>query len=459
MPPDQNQPVLEAFVAIALLAALALLATSARFRRLRRSRAMTMLISGGWLAVGIGVALGPSGVGLVEADDLLRLTPVLMIGLGWIGMMMGLQLRRAVLGSLPGSLWRLVGLDFLVTLVAVGASAWIGLGLWLEHAGGRPGGVWRLSGVILLVACTIGWAMETRSLRTRDSLQNTRLATFVRAGGALGGAVGVALFGVGSKVVIRDPETLEQTISFITAGQRALMALLSGALVALLGRYALHVAGRSRSEALVVFLGVVTLLAGVASALDFSPLFAAMLGGAILANISGSELERFERFILQAEHVVAALFALLAGVLIDPAIGVGGAALALALVASRFLLKPLVLRLGAADASTDDPPADQSGRPSTLLSIASVRQGPVAIALGVGLVLAEPSVFHQRLLAVVVLAGLLCEGLPIALSVRAARASMQTTVPESPEQMRAANADAAAEDPRPTPGGAGRATS
>jgi hypothetical protein len=280
--------------------------------------------------------------------------------------------------------------------------------------------------------------METRSLKTDDAPPNARLATFIRVGGALGAVVGVVLFGVGSKIVVRDPATGEQVVSFLTAAQRAGMALLSGVLVALLGRFGLFMAGRSRPEGLVVFLGVVTLLAGVASALDFSPLFAAMLGGIVLVNISGSELERFERFILKAEHVVAALFALLAGVLIDPAIGLVGAAIGIAVAAFRLIVKPAILRVGASDAwkAVEERPTVEAARPSTLLSIAPVRQGPVAIALGVGLVLAEPSVFNQRLLAIIVLGGVLCEGLPILLALRARRSTMQTTVASTPEQMR-----------------------
>lgn len=53
---------LELLGAVALVMAIALFATSRRTLRLRRSRAMVVLISGGWLAVGIGVLLGRAGL-------------------------------------------------------------------------------------------------------------------------------------------------------------------------------------------------------------------------------------------------------------------------------------------------------------------------------------------------------------------------------------------------------------
>ena len=50
------------------------------------------------------------------------------------------------------------------------------------------------------------------------------------------------------------------------------------------------------------------------------------------------------------------------------------------------------------------------------LYAAPIRQGPLAIAMGVGLMLSEPSAMNGRLLAIIVLAGLISEALPLILS-------------------------------------------
>src|SRR5690606_36242201 len=88
------------FLTLIVLVALALIATSKRLYRVRRSRPMALLISGGWLSVGAGMLVGPNGLGAIDREMLLSLTPLMMIGLGWIGMMVGLQARREVLRSL-----------------------------------------------------------------------------------------------------------------------------------------------------------------------------------------------------------------------------------------------------------------------------------------------------------------------------------------------------------------------
>ncbi|MEC9373532.1 MAG: cation:proton antiporter [Planctomycetota bacterium] len=427
----RNELILESFIAIVLLSVIALVAASPRFLRLRRSRPMTLLLSGGWLAVITGALLGPSGIGVVDPAAMLRLTPLLMVGLGWIGLMIGLQGQRRIIRELPRDLWLLTLVDFVVCLLAFGALAWFGVGLWLAQSDGGEGPAWRLPAVILLIACAIGWSMETRSLRGGDERVAVRLAHLVRGGGALAAIIAIAFFGVASETITRN-DAGAPIIDFVQAASRVGIAALLALLLGLLGRFALRLAGRSRADLLVVLLGLVALLAGIAADLGSSPLFASMLAGVVLANIAGDDILGFGRFVLQAEHVVALMFALLAGVLIDPAIGAWGVLLALAIAGARFVIKPLLLRgfiesgtqKGAAEitAPTESPagpesqPAKLSSAAATLLSIAPVRQGPLAIALGVGLVLAEPSAFNRKLLTVVLLAGLLSEALPLILS-------------------------------------------
>jgi Kef-type K+ transport system membrane component KefB len=195
-----------------------------------------------------------------------------------------------------------------------------------------------------------------------------------------------------------------------TAG---VLALLAAALLAGLGglgsRSLLILAHRDRSQTLVIFLGTVTLVAGLASELRFSPIFGAMLVGVVISNLAGPHLRAYEWFILRAEHAVANVFFLLAGVLIEPGIGRWGWGIIGLLVVARLVAKRPLLHRAL------EPATGVVASGSTLV-YTPIRQAPIAIALAVSLVLAEWSYFNVRLLTVVVLVGLISDLLPTGLS-------------------------------------------
>jgi len=420
------------FIAVIILVSLALLATSTRFYRVRRSRPLSILLSGGWPALFVGFAIGPWGLNLVTDELLLNLTPLIMVGLGWIGLMIGLQARREVLRSLPAALLRLALVDAVVTTLAFGLLGWIGVRTWVGAEGGETGLAWTLPPAVLIAAASVGWSMETRSLRGGSEI-SSRMAFFVRGGGGLAALIAIAIFGIDAAFAAPSDAT-EALPRVAEAGAKIATSAALAVIVGLLGRYAIREAGKSRSELLVVFLGVVALVAGVTADLAASPLFTAMLAGVVVANLAGSELRLFERFILQAEHVVAVLFALLAGVLIDPAIGVWGALLALAIAGLRMLIKPPIFRVCTRNAVLPKALASQLGRETrqSRLEVAPVRQAPLAIAMAVGLYLASPSEFSRRLLTIVIVAGFVSELLPLFLSVRAQSEPMSTADQRAP---------------------------
>jgi hypothetical protein len=395
------------FLSIAALLVLALLATSKRFYRLRRSRFGAAAIAGGWLATGVGTLLGPAVGGLITADAVFRATPLLSVGLGWIGLMVGLQARRDVLSKLPAVIWKLAGLDALLTIVVIGA-ALFGVSMFID----QPGIAGFTVAFTLFAAASIGWSMETRSLGIESSGEGQKRAVLLRAAGGLSAIAAVALFGVAAAILIvptSDPLTDAAPRSL---GLRVLSlgsACAVGALLAVVAKEALRLAGNHRAEMLVVFLGVVGLAAGISADLGVSPLLPAMITGATLANLRTSgpsdsiaNTAVFGRFILQAEHVVATIFALLAGVLLDPRVLLPGAAVVAALVLVRLLIKPAVFAF--VDSSNE---ADRDS--SWLARTASIRQSPVAVALAVSLVVLASVEDAQRLLTIVVLVGIACD--------------------------------------------------
>lgn len=406
---------MEGFLSILLVATLAIAGTSRSLNRLRRSRPIAVLISGGWVWIAMGAAVGPRVLGAVTSDIVLRTTPLVAFALGWIGLMIGLQAQRSVLASLPGAVRRATLTDLAVAAPLFAVAGWVGLSLW----SGSSDTVSLAIPAALLAACGIGWSMETRSLRAGRTEGDGRLSLAIRAAGGVAAIAAITVWGVGASLAHRSDEGV--LIIDAVRGARTLAICLGLAIiVGGLARVALRVAGSSRADLLTVFIGLVALVSGAAVNLGAPPIFAAMLVGIVLTNLPGVELRRFERFLLDAEHVVAVVLAVLAGVLLDPAIGLYGALLAFALAALRLVTKPAAVFAAAH--------GDDSLRAaSRTLRLASVRQSPVALAVAVGFVLAEPSPTSHRLLAVVVLTGLLSELIPLAASVLLRDQPMSTT--------------------------------
>ncbi|MHB8879081.1 MAG: cation:proton antiporter domain-containing protein, partial [Myxococcaceae bacterium] len=101
--------------------ALSVLASNRRLLDAGRLFALAQLSSSGLLFLAFGVLLGPRSLALVTGDDVLALRPLVALGLGLGGLMMGLNLDLRVLRRLPGAVYRASlmqsGLGFLVVAV------------------------------------------------------------------------------------------------------------------------------------------------------------------------------------------------------------------------------------------------------------------------------------------------------------------------------------------------------
>lgn len=417
------------FLGILILVGLAVVATSSTFLKLRRAPFIGMLVTGGWLAVLMGLAVGPGGLSLLSPGEVERASPLLTIGLSWIGMMIGLQWRMDILAHLPWRIHRLAAVDAAGSLLLLSGASAFALQYWLIEINRAA----MIVPTALLACAGIGWTIETRSLRLAQS-SDAEAALAIRGGGSLGAPVAIVIFSLAAASVTGiDARNLTFRIDspFIRLAGIALAAVAMG----IIARFGLRRAEGARAELLTIFIGVVAMIAGVASELQFSPLLAAMILGAVIANLAGRELRHFERFILQAEHTVATLIWVMAGVLLDLRIGLVGLQIAVGLALLRTLVKPMLVALGwraknSAAQLGERPPhaaSDSGVRPHTarralpprqLLRCASIRQNPIAITLGVALVLADPSPLNHRLLTVIIITGLLSEVLAAFMAAR-----------------------------------------
>ncbi|MEM8835532.1 MAG: hypothetical protein AAGD00_06910 [Planctomycetota bacterium] len=391
------------FLSTAVLIMLALLATSAPLYRLRRSRPMLSLLSGGWLWLAAGVAVGPFGAGLVSEDALVAVRPFTVILLGWIGCMVGLQVRPALLEVLTRDARRTIVFDVVSSLVLTSAAAWLLIEWWT--GGASPSVIAQASLVLAAGAC--GWSSEGRSVGLAGGAPGAGRARRVLALGGLVGVLAVAIAGVGTGF---GDGPYGKAGAWIGSAWAVGVSLVVGVCAATVGRVALRSIPGTGGAGLVVFIGVLATAAGLSAQLGVMPMLATLICGIFIANTGGKDARAYERFILKSEHLIAALFGIVAGVSLSLAIGVGGVALACALVGVRVAIKPIVVHEAW---RFEDREEARRGVARTGLAVGAIRPSSLALALVLGLAIAKPSDLHNQLIGVVALAGLLCEVLSI----------------------------------------------
>ncbi len=395
---------MNAFLVILGLIAAGLIATSRPAYRLRRNRVVATIISGGWLSLLIGVILGPAVTGVVTRDSIFHSIPLVVVGLGWVGFMVGFQIRASLLFKFPAAVYRILLADLVFTIIIIGTIAYTALRYWLTDA---PK-IERWLPLVFIIASSIGWKLESRSVAT-DS--NEPLAAIIRIVGTLAGAISILMFGIATKTVERNPEGL-----LIFEPDRAILKLLHTVMLALvlgiLGRFITRLAGPRPGHQFTAFLGIVAFAAGSAKQIDASPLITAMLTGAVVANIKGMRLRQFENFIIKAEHVLAVLFGILAGILLEPALAPAAILAAIAITAARCAVKPVLFKRVALLENASIPDHRKLPQHSPFY-YAAARQSPIMLVLAVSLVIIEPSVFNKQLLAMMAIVGVLSEFAPL----------------------------------------------
>ncbi len=400
---------MQLLISLSVVVALALVASSRSFWSLRRTAVGAVIFSGGWVAVGLGLLLSLDRLALVRSGQVSALEPLVHFALGWVGLMVGLQLRRDLPKYLPGALLRLMAMDLGLALFA-GVGIWLAAGWLLDLPMGHP---LRWFIAAFLGVCMIGWAAEVRSLR-RQPAQDADSERLVRATSGLSSVFALLLYGMlfflfdtpAGAAVGADAA---RSMGTVIAPQRILFGLSISILIAAAAGWLCHwlmrLAGRNEGHFLVVLLGVVALIAGAAEAMGEPPLLVGMLCGAVLVNLPGDPVVRLKRVLLEAEQPMAMAIMLVAGLMADPVLP----GMAWAVVGGVILLRIAIKWKLIGDRIARTAPAGESA----LFHLAPLRQHPLAMAMAVGMVITHPidhaAVTGRELLMMVIAIGLVCD--------------------------------------------------
>ncbi len=293
-----------ALIAIALFAYL-----GSTLFQLRRSPAwLRALISSGVVFFGVGVALGPLAIGFLDQEMIAGLDVLVDLGVGWVGLIFGLQFYYKDLKRLPGRHYLGAGLQSVSTLVLGG------LGLWVVFDG------FLLQGPVWLLILVLAAAMSTTSptaathvfhdLAPRGPVSDAlRIMASVDAVPAVLMAGAILCFAPAPIHPLRYGPFLD---GLFWLGVAVGLALALGALFHLLTLYRY-----TDNQLLVIVLGIVVFSGGAADYLVLSPLFVNFLVGVVVANRSPVRL-RMLKALASVEKPIYLILVILAGSLWHP---------------------------------------------------------------------------------------------------------------------------------------------
>lgn len=294
---------------LALLLVAALMAARLSWRPRGAGLAVNLVLALGTHFLVLGVLLGPV-TGVLSRDVLRALSPFLVLGLGWVGMLMGVQLDRAQLKAFSPRLPLATLAQGTLAFGFAWAAAWLLITLF-----GVEDPVWSPTGpaVLTLAAVTClsapaAVAMVSASFRAHGPV--SRLLMYVAS---LDGVVGLTVVAVVYAVHHQAaPVGFPADRPWIWLVISLLTGVLVGAVFVSLTRT------RPSADELVLFLaGTVLFGAGVAYALGLSPLVVGLIAGAVVANLS-----RFRRrayaTLVHWEKPVYGILLILAGAMLRP---------------------------------------------------------------------------------------------------------------------------------------------
>ena len=396
---DENMRALSVLAVGALVFGLASLALTRRAAKFSRIPIVAALIGGGWMFFGVGLLLGPIGFHFLTNESLTELRPLLQLGLAWIGLLVGLQAKRAIMVQVPAVLWKWIAVDC-VASVCTGVIITAVTLIWIA-----PEATWgALCFPCVLIGCaTIGWTAELRSLRGLDA-RSPRLGTLTQAGAGLAVIIAITIHGIVSlNTSVLSDGTIALNLGWGSLG--FIITLLVAGVCAMAMRLLLQRESWNDGRIIVSLIGTLALIAGVATVLDGSPMFGACALGVMIANMRSGAMRKLERVITGSETAVASIFFLLAGAMVNPIVAWWPWIIAALVLAFRVGFKVPTTRMFSGNTWIE--------RGADSIHFATIRQAPIAIPLAIASLLERTDNVQSTILLVVATVGVFSNVIPL----------------------------------------------
>lgn len=375
----------------------------------------------------VGLALGPQAANVLTQDVLQQLSPVLSLGLGWIGLFIGLQFDRRELIRIPPAIgWMggiISGLTFAVIFLFLYGCIPIilsvaGLPIPEEIRGDfyrAIAGLCFILGWIGTVSTSSALSLLNRNAGTRGGLSRAILLLTEVCPPIAIGAVGL-WHGLNHHPLLRYSEVerwladslppsvqtpvLIETIFPITPVMSGVEWILLTVLLGIALGWMLHFLTHHRlgeNEMLLLLTGAVIFSGGLAMLLRLSPLFVNLIVGITLSNLPSFKRGRIASWMLQTEKPFFVVFMIWVGAMWPPI-----TPMVLGITFLYILMRMAGLWLSAWVAGRCFMPA--GSRIPFRLGFTLISQGGVALAMAVDFTMIRPGVMADMALGIVILA-------------------------------------------------------
>jgi len=334
---------------------------------------------GGAEYVVIGFLLGPRVTGLLGAEQVQDLTPIVSLALGWLGMLLGTYFRLPALAIIEASHLRIAFTEAVTTFGCALAAL-----LALFHY--VSGYAWTEAAVQAVTLAAVATLSSTAAIDavTRKSGQVSPIFPVLQLTARIDALVAVAAFGLLLAIFhlgqvslkVRPPTATEWAVINLAVG------VSSGVLFHLFLGPRTHLQeAEGNSRLFVALAGAIVVASGASYYLNLSPIYTNLVLGFILAN-SGSSHRDVTRLLLNTERPVYLALLIFAGAAWSPS------SPELLFVAPMFVIIRLGARfLGGWVAGGAAAPA---GLKTPRLGRALLAQGGIAVALAVNYTQVRP---------------------------------------------------------------------
>ncbi len=228
----------------------------------------------------LGVVIGPRGLNFLTPEMVTQLSPIFSLGVGWIGLLFGMQVRFRRLRRLDPAYFWITLIEAMTTFVIVGG--FFGLAFWYG-LGGR--GQWSMlipAAYVLGTTAMVTAPSAVALVKLRFRGHRYHVTHTLQHVIGFNNLLGIIVFGflfcfihVGETAGIR-PLTAVEWINL-----SVMLGILLGILFHLLVRRE-----HDENELLLALIGIVVYGSGIAYYLHLSPLFLNLIVGIVLTNLS-----------------------------------------------------------------------------------------------------------------------------------------------------------------------------
>ncbi len=284
------------------LLALAYLGGHRKVVRFQERLGIGGVVTAGFPVVALGLIASHPSIGILNADVVSRLRPILHFGLGWLGFIIGAQLDIRVLDRVPKGTAYLIFVEalgpFAITAAGCGALM-IAFGMSIDDPA-----TWR-DMILLGTAAAMTAPRKFRGFANRTWHEGRGVDVLLGQLDEMVGVIGLvfitAYFREDTNTTWQLPET---AWVFVSLGLGVAIGVLIFAMIRV---------PQSNAEFLAIVLGGVAFASGLAGYLRLSPIAISFIAGVLVTNFPNDQRDNVFRILHHLERPVHLLFLMIAG--------------------------------------------------------------------------------------------------------------------------------------------------